>query len=302
MSATHRELLQAVLDAPHDLEPRMVLADFYMQAGDPRGELISAQCKLAGRGLSPSTRVFFAKRVSDLLDEHGDVWAAPARGIARGWEFRCGFIHKIVGTSNKVLGGWEPLWEVEPVVHLELTSVDARVAARLAESPLLGRLRYLTIRGNIGDKGARALAESPHLARLERLNLKDTGIGDEGVRSLAAARDLRCKSLALTGNEISDQGAKLLAQSPVLEAVEALYLSRTQIGDEGVAALARSPHLGKLDTLALGTLEELTDQGAQALIDSKGLPLLRRLEVDVCHELSSKVRSRLRKRWPRVRI
>lgn len=42
-----RALLQAVLDAPADDEPRLVYADRLIERGDPRGELIVVQCTLA---------------------------------------------------------------------------------------------------------------------------------------------------------------------------------------------------------------------------------------------------------------
>jgi uncharacterized protein (TIGR02996 family) len=295
------ELLQAVLDAPLDDGPRMVLADWYMQRGDPRGELIVAQCQLTGRGLSPAARKERAERVERVLGEHQSTWAAPAREIASQWRFRRGFIDKITGTADRVLAGWQALWAVEPVVALELTEVDAGAAARLAGSPLLGRIKHLTIRGEIGDEGAEALAASPLLSGLERLNLKDNDIGDEGAICLARASLKSCRRLALTGNPIGDEGAAALARSADLAGLEALFLSRTAITDTGVAALARSPHLGGLSMLSLGTLDELTDQGARALLESTALRSLRRLEVDVCYEISGKMLGALRKRWPALR-
>lgn len=45
------DLLQAVLDAPDDDGPRMVVADALQAAGDPRGEFIAIQCALAGISL-----------------------------------------------------------------------------------------------------------------------------------------------------------------------------------------------------------------------------------------------------------
>lgn len=301
MSATRDELLQAVLAAPADVEPRMVLGDWYMQQGDPRGELIAAQCRLAGRGLSPSTRAFLMRRERELLAEHEDAWTAPARAVASSWTFRRGFIEAVTAGAEPLLTAWETLWSVEPVMALELTGASAEIMERLAGSPLLARIRRLTVRGRIGDDGAAALAGSLHAHALERLNLKDCGIGDDGAAALAGARMPALRSLALTANPIGDDGARALAESPLLDPVQALFLSRTSIGDDGVIALARSPHVRALDTLGLGTLEELGDDGGKALIDSSQLVSLRRLEVDVCYELSRETIKALRKRWPRLR-
>jgi uncharacterized protein (TIGR02996 family) len=49
-------LLAAVIAAPDDDGPRLVLADYLIQRGDPRGELIVVQCKLARDGLRADLR------------------------------------------------------------------------------------------------------------------------------------------------------------------------------------------------------------------------------------------------------
>ena len=171
----------------------------------------------------------------------------------------------------------------------------------LAEQPFLARVRYLTIDGQIKDRGVAALADSLHLGNLDRLNLLDTGMSDKGAVRLAEAENLSCSMLALSGNEIGDEGVAALADSPVLASVERLYLARNPIGDDGVIALANSPHLGKLRELGLGTLEDLSDEGARALVDSPHLTALDKLEVDCCYDLSSKMLASMNRRFARLK-
>ncbi len=301
MSAVNRELLAAVIADPDDDEPRIVLADWYLEKGDPRGEFIAGQCRLARSGLSPAARQHWRSRVAALERKHGDEWANIARSIPAKWRFRRGFIDKITGKAKDVLGAWRPLWESEPVLWLELTQMTTKKACQeLARSGILGRIRHLTIRGNIGDRGAGALAESPDFGHLERLNLLGNGIGDDGLRSLLEADGFALETLSLTGNKITDEGASAVADSENAAGLRVLHLSRNEIGDDGVTALAESPHLGKLDTLALGSHEEITDEGAKALVESTTLTSLRRLELDMC-EVSNKVFKALRGRFAQVR-
>jgi uncharacterized protein (TIGR02996 family) len=66
------ELRRRILAEPADLAARMVYGDALVEAGDPRGELVVAQCTLAQAGV---------ERVEDLIDVDGDL--ARLAGIQR---------------------------------------------------------------------------------------------------------------------------------------------------------------------------------------------------------------------------
>jgi uncharacterized protein (TIGR02996 family) len=317
-----RELLAAVRAEPDADEPRMILADWHMERGNPRGEFIAAMCRLATGGLNPARRIETRKRAEKLLEKNIDTWAAPAAAVLadkkvratpliarfnapgarrRNVVFRRGFIDKVRASASKFLDHGQALLDAELVTALELAKASAKSIQALAASPMLADIQALTVRGQIGDAGALALAESPHLGSLVRLNLKDTGIGDAGAKALAWSSGLgSLRSLSLSGNEIGDDGVEALAGSPVLAGLDRLFLSRNEIGDAGVMALADAPGASRLVILALGGNEELGDEGAQRLLDSRTLSSLERLEVDVC-EIGDGMLDALRERWPRLR-
>ena len=295
------ELVQAVREAPEDLSLRLVIADWFQEHGDPRGELIAAACRLAGRGLSPATRGMLTKRVDALMQAHEHTWARPVSDLGVRWTFRRGFVHSMHGDVQRILEGWQSVIEVEPVVHVELRDCDADAMEQLAGSELLRAILHLTIRGTIGDEGVRHLVAAPGFGTLERLNLKSTGLTDDAVERLANVAGFRPRRLTLTDNEITDDGARALVESEVLQRIECLFLARTQLGDDGVSALAQSPHLGQLRELGLGSLEELTSEGAGALAQSPHLTSLQYLEVDSCWELGESDIDALRQRVARVR-
>ncbi len=314
MSAMREDLLRAILDDPEALEPRLVMADWLMERGDPRGDFISSQCALLG-SLSRRRRVELKAHVAELLADRGSEWAAAAALVGardlqprdredndnKPWRFRGGFIDYLVADCKALIEHGESLWQADPVPRLKVQGATGKAMAALAEAPFLARVRYLTIRGRIGDRGAAALAKSPHLGNLRRLNLLDTGIGDKGAISLAGAETLSpTDMLCLTGNDIGDEGVVALAGSAILAGLHRLYLARNPIADAGARALADSPHVGGLEELGLGGIEDLSDDGALALVDSTQLVALRRIELSF--DLSGATMKKVKQRFADARF
>jgi len=73
--------------------------------------------------------------------------------------------------------------------------------------------------------------------------------------------------LRIQSKNIGDEGARFLAQSPMLKKVKKLVLYDTGVGDEGIRALASSAVLHNLETLLLEN-NLISDQGVQSIADS----------------------------------
>jgi uncharacterized protein (TIGR02996 family) len=155
----------------------------------------------------------------------------------------------------------------------------------LADSPGLGGLRSLRVNDNPGIEasGIRAVAESPYLAALADLDLSGNGLsagallpllegwpgrrlgrlvlagnrlGNEGTAAFVASLVFtrmaeRDGMIDLRRVEMGPAGARALADSPALRAVESLDLEGNMLGDAGLAALAASPFLPRLQVLSL---------------------------------------------------
>ena len=65
-------------------------------------------------------------------------------------------------------------------------------------------------------------------------------LGAEIMIQLTEVTDFQPRRLTLTGNPITDDSAKQLAESAILDRLQCLFMSRTQISDLGVAALCSS--------------------------------------------------------------
>ena len=96
-------LLADIYANPFDDGPRLVYADFLLERGDPRGELIALQIARGNNEASERERV--------LIKEHGRAWLGPlvsvlsfGRGYS-GTRFERGFVHcaDIVGSVGKKL-------------------------------------------------------------------------------------------------------------------------------------------------------------------------------------------------------
>jgi len=100
------ELLAAIADSPDDA-PRRVYADFLLERGDPRGELIHLQCD------KPRSR-----RVRELLAVYGDTWLAPALAVPHvtGATMRRGFV-EVVHASREVARADDVLRRAVPTLR-----------------------------------------------------------------------------------------------------------------------------------------------------------------------------------------
>jgi uncharacterized protein (TIGR02996 family) len=113
-----RSLLAAIAADPEDDEPRIVYADWLLQAGDPRGELIAVQCALE-RSRTPE----LAARERVLLERHEAEWLARA-GLAAGeGRLHRGFIERVEASAARVAASIDRIVEL-PCLRSLRTAVE----------------------------------------------------------------------------------------------------------------------------------------------------------------------------------
>ena len=101
MSA-HDDLLAAVAAAPDDDGPRLVMADWFEEHGDPdRAEFIRLQLALAKKDEYDPVFATLTAKENDLLRENGHRWKIPElRGRQ---ELRRGFVEFVWLPGDKLL-------------------------------------------------------------------------------------------------------------------------------------------------------------------------------------------------------
>ena len=139
-------LLAAIAADPEDDGPRIVYADWLLQAGHARGELIAIQCALAG---GRTTELVARER--SLLERHEAEWLAGA-GLAVGESrLQRGFVEQVDTTAVRAAAAIDQLVE-QPCLRSLRVGVDAggneaelaRIADRLRRQ-LPINLEHVTI-------------------------------------------------------------------------------------------------------------------------------------------------------------
>lgn len=186
-------LLAAVAAAPDDDAPRLVFADLLSSRGDPRGELIALQCRLAaarprdGDGDGDRDRdgdgdgdAAVRARVDALLAAGWRAYAGELGPYASARAFERGFVQRVLMTVAAFAKHGERILDTHPARALVIANprLTARDLAKLAATPALARIRELVIRQSPmrATRDALApLASSRYLGGLEHLVLGGCG-------------------------------------------------------------------------------------------------------------------------------
>jgi uncharacterized protein (TIGR02996 family) len=235
LDASGRQLFDAVLRDPEDIEARLVFSDWLTEHGDPRGEFIQLQCALNRplngakartwhRPLFDGDPAALVKRERALIKLYEKHWLLSMRPFIRTWRWSRGFVDYVVADSAKFLDGVETIFANTPLVDVQLTAL---------KKPML---RALDVNSQKFDAEALASFDSRNWSGVRRLNL--------------------------SGNRFAEAGAKVLAGVRGLGGVTTLAISNTQLTDECIEVLVHAPFFSQLVDLELGWNRELTGHGA----------------------------------------
>jgi uncharacterized protein (TIGR02996 family) len=243
MDEQGRALFRAVCEQPWDDTVRLVYADWLEEHGQPeRAEFIRIQCELIRFQCEHPEWDVSDPRCQELWDRDSEFdpfkpgWTAELPRLpgvkwgSYGWSFTRGFIDEVTFQSVKAFREHgEAVFSASPVGTLWIRRVTARTIQAVCASGLLARVRYLGVRGRLGDAGVASVAGCPNLTRLRTLCIWDGVVGDAAAEALARSRYLtNLECLSISDHTISDRGALALAESPNLSHVTALVLHGTR--------------------------------------------------------------------------
>jgi uncharacterized protein (TIGR02996 family) len=270
------ELLAAVLADPDDVGARLVYADFLMERGDPRGELIQVQCKLAEAGARDAK---LERREKRLLEKHGARWVSPFGLWFEKVAWRRGFVESVVVNARVLPAALRETLRHTPLRHATVTTLSPQTWRAMIDVPELAKLRSLDLsNARVFDEEVVAFAESPYVAGLRALVIADVPVGAGGAAALSRSSYLReLRALGLDGTAIGEEGAVTIARAPF--ALRRLTLRGDQVRAAGARAIAASERLAGLTLLDL-RLNPIGDEGVLALARSSVLARLSDLRVD----------------------
>ena len=285
-------LHDAVLAAPDDDAPRLVYADWLLERGDPRGELIATQIALAA---NPDDAALGA-RERELMTAHRETWIAPSRTMQP--QFRNGFIEQILVGGGE-LHGLAAAVEDACIRNLETSGVYRGldpIVAQLSRMALRGfHLQY----GTLMPERLAPLLAAPEIARLETLSLliikydpgslealidadlpalRDLWLSRGGIDAAAIDKLTKwrqpLRSFEVSHNKIGNGSIAKLLAAPAFRALESLDLRATNIGSDDVDDLcALDPPLVGLNLASCS----IGAHGAMAIAAWPGAARLRSL-------------------------
>ena len=238
---TRATLLADILANPDDDGPRLVLADWLSQRGDPRGELISVQCLL--ESTSGGARAKLVNRSSDILYRHG-TWLREYLEIVRGVETKRGFVHAINATASVFANHVGPLFDREPIEELRVIAPQCRDLTTLAKTPHLAKLRAVVLLDPVSIEGAKDVAALvSFLVAVVRLRMLDLRLAVAGGDVAALVADLvaglqmaKLEKLKLRVSAI-DEGAHPRAIAEALAKAKLPALRHLTVRRDAVTAL-----------------------------------------------------------------
>jgi uncharacterized protein (TIGR02996 family) len=124
--------------------------------------------------------------------------------------------------------------------------------ADLALAPCLAELKVLALdRCETQLSGARWLTNAPFVASLRRLNVDYNSFAPEGLYRLLEKEPPWLHTLQMVDNDLGDEGAAHLAESPASDPLLEVDFGQNGVADAGARALAKSKHLRNLRVLRL---------------------------------------------------
>jgi uncharacterized protein (TIGR02996 family) len=149
-------------------------------------------------------------------------------------------------------------------------------AADLALAPCLREVKVLELdRCEMHLSAARWLVNAPLLGSLRRLNVNHNSFGPEGLYRLLEKKPKWLHTLLMVNNDLDNEGAAHVAESPASDTLLVVDMARNGLGDPAAKSLAKTRHLRNLLVLRLHG-NPIGKSAAAALVKS---PLGKRLAV-----------------------
>lgn len=284
-------LLAAIETAPDDDGPRLVLADWLQQRGDPWGEMIVLSCALERHADDDEAAAMYERfdelRKARFPDprlsctfERGFCTKLESSelALATGSEFallRDAALERATAASLRALAAWPVLARIQ-TLRIEALEDDAGLGPDVP--PVVAgahRLRTLELmRMDVGRAELEHIFTLPHAAQLRSLAIMANQPLSDALAGLAwpALADLDLGACSLHGPDIAD-----LLEGETLLDLERLELSYNPIDDRGANAIAMRPFT-RLATLELQG-SDVTASGVEALASSSYLHGIRRFAI-----------------------
>lgn len=253
-------LIAKVLAEPERDEPRLVLADWLTERGDPRGEFIALSC-------APNTPHTQA-RLAELKALHHWAWCHELGVGELDTEFRRGFVERATLNSYWFEQAVERLFGSTPLraLSLHVNHAQAQRFVQLQFAPTLTSLSLTVVQHDTEAAAPLQLGQSSAWQRLVSFEFCGAHFETDDaalftVGGLGALPQLRSLTISCRS---ADAVARALA-SGGFEQLTRLSLGALSLTNQGAEALAQGRNLERLERLDLGYTLALDEAGFEVL-------------------------------------
>ena len=290
---TEADLMRAVLDAPDDDGPRLVLADWLHERGDVRGEFIQLQCVAAPMVFGDPRLMPIQERVEELTKQYGERMAGELTRVVDGYEFKRGLVGRVVMKPATFKKHGERLFQEYPIETLCPQPLVGASLAKLAGAAGLRLVRRLELNSPI-DHRERVLSlqdlAGGDFAALREIEMKSIESHPEGWRGFfAALRAPRLEFLEFFLGQLRPQGLVGLGENPHVRGLKRLKMwfsfDRGVKEDEharidAFRALGRAAAFQALEDVSIGGWPGVTGEHLKEWFHGPNVKSLRTISID----------------------
>jgi uncharacterized protein (TIGR02996 family) len=300
------KLMAQIAADPDDDTPRLVMADWYEEQGDPRGQFIRAQCELERLDSDDPRYDELDNIVDQLIGKHrakwvkqmpklpGITWGNFQRSMHEGmWDegryyFRRGFVELLAIKDFKSLQTHLPaLRQYGLASYVDIVNATKRCYETLYELPFLRGLAFFQQREGIDYA---ALGKMASRKQLRTLCLVECDLDQEAAEQLVGLDFPSLRAIDLHFNDLEDS-IDTLCKWPVMKQLRWLNLGLNSLGGDHrqprtdrFKRLMSEPALANLTSLSLWA-NDLGAKHFRAVAQSCSIKRLNALDLSSNHKL-----------------
>ena len=266
------DLMKQVAADPDDDTPRLIMADWYDEQGDPRGQFIRAQCEMETLDWDTPRFDQLENEVDVAITKHrakwvralpklpGITWGNFNRAMHNGmWDegryyFRRGFVELLAIRDTKSLKKHlSAVRQYGLAAYPEVVSGQASCYEQLYRESYIRGIGFFQQFDGVDFDGIEGMTSRD---KLRVLSLNECDLGQEEAKRLTSIEFPALRSLDLHFNDL-ERSIDTLCAWPVFKDLRCLDLSLNSLGDVpgSLKRLMSEPALANLSSLSLWSNE-----------------------------------------------
>ncbi len=226
---TESELLARIAQAPFDRRLRLVFADWLLEQGDPRGDVIA----LESRGLLTSAE---RRKQERVVATHGARWLGPLEPHAESFRFEGGFLSDVMleRITEGLVG--DPRLATVRTLALKESAPAPGLLAKFLGHPVLGAVQTFEAHASaLLRLGKTRPGFKAQVLGVRLVHLADELSAVAALTGFKSAKRLAMITQDFLNNDLADELHSSVFDAPWLERLDALELRANQGSIEGVA-------------------------------------------------------------------